>query len=249
MKKFIKTALAVIVQLVLLSSFDYFFIVHSVGVGSVYCWWFFAAYNLVAISAVIMSVVLRHMDDVKLLPSTVLTITTLISFLFSTISVIMDYQNIKFSIISALGMVIINAVAETTMYVIQHYRCGRTKVETEAQQSDFGEYDEDDTAGEVKTKIKSSALLLLMTYVTDLKKWDNLSSMPFLDDLICVVTDCRQYTYEELRGIEEEIKVQTNALKTYTNNNSVERATATANRIVNLLDQREEELDRIENEV
>lgn len=89
--------------------------------------------------------------------------------------------------------------------------------------------------------------LLIEDYVTDLKKWNNLDSMPFLNELIDVVTNCRQYTYEELRSIEEEIKVQTNALKTYTNNNSVERATSTANRIVILLDQREEEIDKIEN--
>ena len=50
-----------------------------------------------------------------------------------------------------------------------------------------------------------------------------------------------------MRSIEEEIKVQTNALKTYTNHNSVERATSTANRIFILLDQREEEIDKIEN--
>lgn len=70
-----------------------------------------------------------------------------------------------------------------------------------------------------------------------------------MEELICVVTDCRQYTYEELRSIEEEIKVQTNALKIYTNNNSVERATATAKRIINLLDLREEEIDKIENKL
>lgn len=52
-------------QLVLLSFFDYFFVIHSIGVSSIYSWWFFAAYNLVAISAVIMSIVLRHIDDVK----------------------------------------------------------------------------------------------------------------------------------------------------------------------------------------
>lgn len=249
MKKFIKISLAVIVQLVLLISFDYFFVIHSIGVSSVYSWWFFGAYNLVAISAIIMSIVLRRIDDVKVLPSTVLMITVLISFLFSTIAIIIDYKNLKFSIISAFSIVIISAVMETTMYVIQHYRCKRTKAEEEVQQSDLGEDNEEDVVVEVKVKIKSSALLLLMTYITDLKKWDNLDSMPFLDELINVVTDCRQYTYEELRSIEEEIKVQTNALKTYTNNNSVERATSTANRIVNLLDQREEEIDKIENEL
>lgn len=233
-------------QLVLLSFFDYFFVIHSIGVSSMYSWWFFAAYNLVAISAVIMSIVLRHIDDVKVLPSTVSMITVLISFLFSTISII-DYQNLKFVIISAFSMVIISTVMEAIMYLIQHYRYKHTKTEVELQQSDLGEYAEDDVVVEDKVKIKSSALLLLMTYVTDMKKWDNLDSMPFLEELIRVVTDCRQYTYEELRSIEEEIKVQTNALKTYTNNNSVERATSTANRIVILLDQREEEIDKIEN--
>jgi len=247
MKKFIKIALAVMFQLVLLSFFDYFFVIHSIGVSSMYSWWFFAAYNLVAISAVIMSIVLRHIDDVKVLPSTVLMITVLISFLFSAISIIIDYQNLKFVIISAFSMVIISTVMEAIMYLIQHYRCKRTKTEEKLQQSDLGEYDEDDVVVEDKVKIKSSALLLLMTYVTDMKKWDNLDSMPFLNELIDVVTNCRQYTYEELRSIEEEIKVQTNALKTYTNNNSVERATSTANRIVILLDQREEEIDKIEN--
>ena len=247
MKKFIKIALAVMVQLVLLSFFDYFFVIHSIGVSSMYSWWFFVAYNLVAISAVIMSIVLRHIDDVKVLPSTVLMITVLISFLFSAISIIIDYQNLKFAIISAFSMVIISAAMEAIMYLIQHYRCKRTKTEVELQQSDLGEYAEDDVVVEDKVKIKSSALLLLMTYVTDMKKWANLDSMPFLNELIDVVTNCRQYTYEELRSIEEEIKVQTNALKTYTNNNSVERATSTANRIVILLDQREEEIDKIEN--
>lgn len=247
MKKIIKIALAVMVQLVLLSIFDYFFVIHSIGVSSVYSWWFFAAYNLVAISAVIMSIVLRHIDDVKVLPSTVLMITVLISFLFSTISIIVDYQNLKFAIISAFSMVIISTVMEAIMYLVQHYRCKRTKTEVEVQQSDLGEDAEDDVVVEEKVKIKSSALLLLMTYITDLKKWDNLDSMPFLNELINVVTDCRQYTYEELRSIEEEIKVQTNALKAYTNNNSVERATSTANRIVILLNQREEEIDKIEN--
>lgn len=247
MKKFLKISLAVIVQLVFLSSFDYFFVIHSVGISSVYSWWFFAAYNLVTASAVVMSVVLRRLDDVKVLPSTILTVTVLISFVFSTTSIIIDYQNLKFTIISAFSMVMISAMMETTMYVIQHYRCKRTNAEAETQRADLSEDDEDDAVIDVKAKIKSSALLLLMTYITDLKKWDNLDSMPFLNELIDVVTNCRQYTYEELRSIEEEIKVQTNALKTYTNNNSVERATSTANRIVILLDQREEEIDKIEN--
>ena len=249
MKKILKISLAVIVQLMLLSSFDYFFVIHSIGISSVYSWWFFAAYNLVSASAVVMSIVLRHIDDVKVLPSTILTVTVLISFVFSTTSIIIDYQNLKFTIISAFSMVIISVMMETTMYVIQHYRCKRTTVEAETQRADLSEDDEDDAVIVVKVKIKSSALLLLMTYITDLKKWDNLDSMPFLEELICVVTDCRQYTYEELRSIEEEIKVQTNALKIYTNNNSVERATATAKRIINLLDLREEEIDKIENKL
>lgn len=247
MKKFFKIALAVIVQLVLLSSFDYFFVIHSIGVSSAYSWWFFAAYNLVAISAIVMSIVLRHLDDVKILPSTVLMITVLIAFLFSTVTIIIDYQNLSFSIIASLSMVMIGVIVEATMYVIQHYRCKRASTKVEFQHNDLREDVKDDVVINVKVKIKSSALLLLMTYITDLKKWENLNSMPFLNELIDVVTNCRQYTYEELRSIEEEIKVQTNALKIYTNNNSVERAASTANRIVILLDQREEKIDKIEN--
>lgn len=249
MKKFLKIALAVIIQLMLLSSFDYFFIAHSLGVSSVYSWWFFAAYNLVAISAVVMSIVLRRLDDVKILPSTVLMVMVLVAFLFSTITIMVDYQNLKYSIIASLSMVIISVIVETTMYAIQHYRCKHMENEIELQDQEVCESEEDDVAVTARTKIKSSALLLLTTYITDLKKWENLDSMPFVDELIQVITSCRQYTYEELRNNEEELKVQTNALKTYTNNNSVRRATSTANRIINLLHRREEELDKIENQL
>lgn len=244
MKKFFKITFAVIGQLVLLGGFDYFFVIHSIGVSSAHSWWFFAAYNLVAVSAIVMSVVLRRLDDVKMLPSTVLLIIVLISFLFSTVTVIIDYQNLKFTIISSLSMVIICALAEVIMYIIQRHRCEPEEDEDDSEQDEVEEVVE----VKVKKKIKSSAFLLLMTYITDIQEWENLPSMPFVDELTGVVSKCRQYTYEDLRSIEEELKVQTNALKSYTNNNSVERAKLTANRIIDLLKKREEELDRIENE-
>lgn len=57
----------------------------------------------------------------------------------------------------------------------------------------------------------------------------------------------KKYTYEELSALESDLKEQTNALKTYIQNRSMNRAKNSVFIIMDLLEERENKIFEVEN--
>lgn len=267
MKRILKMIASVAVQLVLLGGFDWFFYGYALEKYSKNIWWHFAAANLIVLSAVVLTVLLRKLEKcplIKISPAFYLALVSFFALVILLILVLLDLQSRKVILIIDGVLVGIAAISELILYLVKHHRYGaeekekreakaekkRQKAEGTAEETEEepAEEPEEEPRTEPLLRKKCSAVLLLMTYVTDIKGWDNLDTMPYLYPLIESASACRQYTYatEELEELESELKRQTNALKTYTNNNSADRASMTANRIIEILAERERLLDACE---
>ena len=98
-------------------------------------------------------------------------------------------------------------------------------------------------------KIKSSAMLLLMKFLADPSNWDVPEDFDEINGLIELASRSTQYTYEELSAIESDLKEQTNALKTYIQNRSMNRAKNSVFIIMDLLEEREKRIFEFENKL
>lgn len=254
MKRILKMIASVAVQLVLLGGFDWFFYAYALEKYSKNIWWHFAAANLIVLSAIVLTVLLRKLEKcplIKISPAFFLALVSFFALIVLLILVLLDLQSLKVILIIDGVLVGIAALSELILFLIKRHRFGaeeKAKKEEMAEEEEPAEVPEEEPEAEPLVRKKCSAMLLLMTYVTDIKGWDNLDTMPYLYPLIEAVSGCRQYTYatEELEALEAELKKQTNALKTYTNNNSADRASMTANRIIEILGEREGLLDDCE---
>lgn len=254
MKRILKMIASVAVQLVLLGGFDWFFYAYALEKYSKNIWWHFAAANLIVLSAIVLTVLLRKLEKcplIKISPAFFLALVSFFALIVLLILVLLDLQSLKVILIIDGVLVGIAALSELILFLIKRHRFGaeeKAKREEKAEEEEPAEVPEEEPEAEPLVRKKCSAMLLLMTYVTDIKGWDNLDTMPYLYPLIEAASGCRQYTYatEELEALEAELKKQTNALKTYTNNNSADRASMTANRIIEILGEREGLLDDCE---
>ena len=90
-------------------------------------------------------------------------------------------------------------------------------------------------------------MLLLMKFLADPSNWDVPEDFDEINGLIELASRSTQYTYEELSAIESDLKEQTNALKTYIQNNSMNRAKNSVFIIMDLLEEREKRIFEFEN--
>lgn len=266
MKRILKMIASAAVQLVLLGGFDWFFYAYALEKYSKNIWWHFAAANLIVLSAIVLTVLLRKLEKcplIKISPAFYLALVSFFALIVLLILVLLDLQSLKAILIVDGVLVGIAALSELILFLVKRHRFGaeekakkdaraekkqKSAEEEEEPEEELAEDPEEEPEAEPLVRKKCSAMLLLMTYITDIKSWDNLDTMPYLYPLIEAASACRQYTYatEALETLESELKQQTNALKTYTNNNSADRASLTANRIIEILEEREKLLEESE---
>lgn len=263
MKRILKMIASAAAQLVLLGGFDWFFYAYALEKYSKNIWWHFAAANLIVLSAVVLTVLLRKLEKcplIKISPAFYLALVSFFALIVLLILVLLDLQSLKAILIVDGVLVGIAALSELILFLVKRHRFGaeeKAKKEEKAEKKsrkdaeakeEAEEAAEEEPEADPLVRKKCSAMLLLMTYITDIKSWDNLDTMPYLYPLIEAASACRQYTYatEALEALESELKKQTNALKTYTSNNSTDRASLTANRIIEILEEREKLLDECE---
>ncbi|MBE5951841.1 MAG: hypothetical protein E7260_09665 [Lachnospiraceae bacterium] len=254
MKKGIKIFGAVILVLMMLGMYDFYFFTYALGNCYKTVWISFTFLNVLLLAAVVLMVVFRRMHRsplLSILPSTYLLILTVIETALGFILTLLDSDKVKILFILhgiLAGIFIISFLVLTTANRMERNKTKKSdskSVDFEKKEKDVNIPQEESVSKEEPRreeliKVQSSVMLLLMKFVTDIKDWENLSDMPFLDDLLETLTRCTQYTYKEILPYENDIKIQVNALKTYTTNNSIERAEAIAEQIVGMLNKRED---------
>ena len=90
-------------------------------------------------------------------------------------------------------------------------------------------------------------MLLLMKFLADPNNWDVPEDFDEINALTELASSSTQYTYEELSALESDLKEQTNALKTYIQNRSMNRAKNSVFVIMDLLEERENKIFEVEN--
>ena len=88
-----------------------------------------------------------------------------------------------------------------------------------------------------------------MKFLADPSNWDVPEDFDEINGLIELASRSTQYTYEELSATESDLKEQTNALKTYIQNNSMNRAKNSVFIIMDLLAEREKRIFDFENKL
>lgn len=86
-----------------------------------------------------------------------------------------------------------------------------------------------------------------MKFLADSSNWDVPEDFDEINELTELASASTQYTYEELSAIESDLKEQTNALKTYIQNRSMNRAKNSVFVIMDLLKEREKKILGFEN--
>ncbi len=244
-------------HILLLGLFDYFFFTHALGNRTNVIWWTFSFYQVAIVSSMIMMILLRRLDKtlfIKALPSTCFLIAGTIYFVIASLLIVFGLKHVKATIILHAVCCLVYLLFYAVLGIYHRIKFPKAPAELvdeepevleEAEVSEEPEEPEE-IVKKPLVKTKSKTVMLLMTFVTDVKKWDNLKDMPFLEQLIEAASSCTQYTYEELLDWEEELNTQLKALKSYTLNNSVERAAKTARRVMNLLEEREQRIADLE---
>ena len=85
-----------------------------------------------------------------------------------------------------------------------------------------------------------------MKFIADPNNWDVPEDFEEINRLTELASASSQYTYDELLSLESDLKEQTDALKKYIQNKSMDRAKKTIAVIIDLLEEREIRIGEIE---
>lgn len=236
-------------QLALIALYDCIFFVNEYTAFPANCWWAFSFLHATLLVEFVSVYFLRHMKQMpftKKHPMWLFTIVIGIQFLFSVVFSLVSVINLKWVIILSAFVFVTELLSLGFLFLVQKHR--EKKVN-----GDGDEADDEDEPKEIEPelpppppKIKSTAMLLLMKFLADPNNWNVPEDFDEINELTELASSSTQYTYEELSTIESELKNQTNALKMYIQNQSMNQAKKSVFIIKNLLKEREAQINKIE---
>lgn len=244
-------------QLALIALYDWIFFVNEYTAFSANCWWAFSFLHSALLVEFVSVYFLRHMKKMpftKKHPMWLFTIVMGIQFIFSVVFSLVGIIKLNLVIILSALVLAAELLSLGVLLLVQKHRekkdCG---------DDDHAEDDEESEKIETEPpspppppppppeKIKSTAMLLLMKFLADPNNWDVPEDFDEINELIELASSSTQYTYEELSDLESDLKVQTDALKTYIQNRSMTRAKNSVFIVMDLLKKRESKISEIEN--
>ena len=239
-------------QIALIALYDWIFSVNKYTAFSANCWWafyFLHATLLVEFVSVYLLRRMKQMPFTKRHPMRLFTIVIGIQFLFSVVFSLVSFIKLKWEIILLTFVFAAELLSLGFLLLVQKHR-------EKKGYSDYDEAEDEDEPEEIEPelppppkKIKSTAMLLLMKFLADPNNWDVPEDFNEINELTNLASSSTQYTYEELSAIESDLKEQTNALKTYIQNNSMNRAKNSVFIIMDLLEEREKRIFEFENKL
>ncbi len=239
-------------QLLLIALYDWIFFANDYSSYPASCWWAFVLLHSTIIVEIVATCVLRHMKTMPLTkkhPMWLFSIIIGLQLVCATVFSLIQTIGLKWTIIFQSSIIGLELFSFGILYLIQRHReksDPKFSNEIETDNND-GEYYEEDDSYKTPQKIKSSAMLLLMNFLSDPNNWNVPNGFEEINELTELASASTQYTYEELSAVESELKTQTNALKTYLHNESLSRAKTCVSIISDLLRKREDEIFDIEN--
>ncbi len=239
-------------QIALIALYDWIFFVNEYTAFPANCWWAFSFLHATLLVEFVSVYLLRHMKQMpftKKHPMWLFTIVMGIQFLFAVVFSLVSIIKLKWVIILSTFVFATELLSLGVLFLVQKHR--EKKGYTECDETT-----DEDEAEEVESelppppkKIKSTAMLLLMKFLADPNNWDVPEDFDEIDELTELASRSTQYTYEELSAIESDLKEQTNALKTYIQNKSMNRAKNSVFIIMDLLEEREKRIFEFENKL
>ncbi len=237
-------------QIALIALYDWIFFVNEYTAFPANCWWAFSFLHATLLVEFVSVYLLRHMKQMpftKKHPMWLFTIVMGIQFLFAVVFSLVNIIKLKWVIILSAFVFMVELLSLGVLLLVQKHR----------EKNGHDGYDEMESQDEPEIvepelppppkKIKSPAMLLLMKFLADPSNWDVPEDFDEINGLIELASRSTQYTYEELSAIESDLKEQTNALKTYIQNNSMNRAKNSVFIIMDLLEEREKRIFEFEN--
>ena len=239
-------------QIALVALYDWIFFVNEYTAFPANCWWAFSFLHATLLAEFVSVYLLRHMKQMpftKKHPMWLFTIVIGIQFLFAVVFSLVSIIKLKWVIILSAIVFVTELLSLGVLLLVQKRREKKGYTECdETMDEDEAEEVEPELPPPPK-KIKSTAMLLLMKFLADPNNWDVPEDFDEIDELTELASRSTQYTYEELSAIESELKEQTNALKTYIQNNSMNRAKNSVFIIMDLLEEREKKILKFENKL
>ena len=239
-------------QLALIALYDWIFFVNEYTAFPANCWWAFSFLHATLLVEFVSVYLLRHMKQMpftKKHPMWLFTIVMGIQFLFAVVFSLVSIIKLKWVVILSTFVFMAELLSLGVLLLAQKHR----------EKNEYAGYDETESQDEPEIvepepppppkKIKSSAMLLLMKFLADPRNWDVPEDFDEINGLIELASRSTQYTYEELSAIESDLKEQTNALKTYIQNQSMNRAKNSVFIIMDLLEEREKRIFDFENKL
>ena len=232
-------------QIALIALYDWIFFVNEYTAFSANCWWAFSFLHATLLVEFVSVYLLRHMKQMpftKKHPMWLFTIVIGVQFLFAVVFSLVSIIKLKWVIILSAFVFVTELLSLGFLLLVQKHREKKGYSEDdEAEDKDEPEEIEPELPSP-PNKIKSTAMLLLMNFLADPSNWDVPEDFDEINGLIELASRSTQYTYGELSAIESELKEQTNALKTYIQNRSMNRAKNSVFIIMNLLEEREKRI-------
>ena len=239
-------------QIALIALYDWIFFVNEYTAFPANCWWAFSFLHATLLVEFVSVYLLRHMKQmpfIKKHPLWLFTIVIGIQFLFSVVFSLVSFIKLKWVIILLTFVFAAELLSLGFLLLVQKHR----------EKKGYSDYDEAEDEGEPEEiepelppppkKVKSTAMLLLMKFLADPNNWDVPEDFNEINELTDLASSSTQYTYDELSAIESDLKEQTNALKTYIQNNSMNRAKNSVFIIMDLLEEREKRIFEFENKL
>lgn len=236
-------------QLALIGLYDWIFFVNAYTAYPANCWWAFAFLHLTFVAEIVSVCLLRRMKQMpvtKKHPMWLFTITVGIQFLFAVVFTLVHKIQLKWVIILSASVLAAELVSMGVLLLVQKHREKKEDDTVQPEEEQEPEEEEPELPPPPK-KIESTAMLLLMKFLANPGDWDVPEDFRLLNVLTEKASASTQYTYRELDAIEDDLQEQTNALKTYIQNKSMDRAKETLFTIMDILEEREKQITKVEN--
>ena len=238
-----------LLQFVLIGLYDWIFFINDYIAFSSNCWWAFAFLHATFLTEFVSVILLRRM---KLMPITkkhpiwLFTIITGIQLVMAVVFSLVGIIKLKWVIILSASIYASELLSLGVLLLVQK---NREKKENDdvALTEIYEEPREEEKRPLPPKKIKSSAILILMKFLADPADWDVPEGFDEINALNELASSSTQYTYATLSSIESDLKEQTDALKMYIHNKSMERAKKSVFTIMDLLEEREKRISDVEN--
>lgn len=236
-------------QIALITLYDWVFFANEYTLFPANCWWAFAFLHVTLMFEFVSMYFLRQMKQMpftKKHPMWLFTIIIGIQFLLTVIFSLVSTIKLKWVIILLAFVFTTELLSLGVLLFVQKHR-------NKKGHNNYGEALDEDVQKEVEQdllpppkQIKSTSLLLLMKFLANPNSWGVPEDFYEIDELTVLASTSSQYTYNELLYLESALKLHTDALKKYIQNQSINRAKNSIFVIMDLLQEREKRINEIE---